>query len=107
MDTIFIQIDAAYQVTKNILNARAKYTKAASMLRYLLTVFDFLRISSNKLARYAIDVKTQSALRINNTPSENICRVTLSLPVFTNCGKKTKKNSATFGLVRFIITPVR
>ena len=78
------------KVRKNRLNARAKYTKAASMLRFLLTVFDFLRMSSSKLARYAIDVKTQSALRINNTPSENICRVTLSLSVFTNCGKKTK-----------------
>ena len=87
--------------------ARAKYIKAASMLRFLFTVFDFLSMSSIKLARYAINVKTQRALRINNNPSKNIWRVILSLLVFTNCGKKTKKKSATFGLVKFITTPVK
>ena len=71
-------------MTKNRLIARAKYTIAASILRFLFTVFDFLRKFSRKLARYAIDVKTQSALRINNRPSKNIWVVTLSLLVFTN-----------------------
>ena len=71
-------------MTKNRLIARAKYTIAARILRFLFTVFDFLRKFSRKLARYAIDVKTQSALRINNRPSKNIWIVTLSLLVFTN-----------------------
>ena len=71
-------------MTKNRLIARAKYIKAASKLRFLFTVFDFLRKFSRKLARYAIDVKTQSALRINNSPSKNIWIVTLLLLVFTN-----------------------
>ena len=71
-------------MTKNRLIARAKYTIAASILRFLFTVFDFFRKFSRKLARYAIDVKTQSALRINNRPSKNIWMVTLSLLVLTN-----------------------
>ena len=71
-------------MTKNRLIARAKYTIAASILRFLFTVFDFLRKFSRKLARYAIDVKTQSALRINNRPSKNIWIVTLSILLFTN-----------------------
>jgi len=77
------------------------------MLRFLFTVFDFIRKFSRKLARYEIDVKTQNALMINKSPSINIWMVTLSLLVFTNWGRKTKKKSATFGLVRFIITPVK
>ena len=71
-------------MTKNRLIARAKYTIAASILRFLFTVFDFLRKFSRKLARYEIDVKTQNALMINKSPSINIWIVTLSLLVLTN-----------------------
>ena len=35
-----------------------------------MIVFDCLRKFSRKLAKYAIKVKTQSALRINNSPSK-------------------------------------
>ena len=86
--------------------ASAKYTKAASLFIFLLMALDFFKYPSRKLPRNAIDEKTNRALKINKNPRIKICIVTPPFIGFINCGRKTKKKSATFGLVKFMTIPV-